>query len=106
MGKLCHAMEMKQAVALHQRQIRPGIHCLVNAVELGRIVEVRKDVLVTMCPLMGGRTRLLPDQKLEQRYSMCDLAPLGLSVLGARRENCRNAPRSKAARDVSVQLKP
>jgi hypothetical protein len=41
---------------------------------------------------MGGRTRLLPDQKLEQRYSICDLAPLGRSVLGARREGCRDVP--------------
>jgi hypothetical protein len=52
----------------------------VNAVELGRIVEVGQDILVTMCPLMGGRTRLLPDEELDQRHSMCDLAPLGLSV--------------------------
>src|SRR6516165_11895442 len=92
MGKLRHAMEMEQPAALHQRQVRPGIHCLVNAVELGRIVEVRQDVLVTMCPLMGGRTRLLPNEELDQRHSMCDLAPLGRSVLGARHEDCRDLP--------------
>ena len=29
---------------------------------------------------MGGCTRLLPDQNLDQRYSMCNLAPLGRSI--------------------------
>jgi hypothetical protein len=41
---------------------------------------------------MGDRTRLLPDQDLDHRYSMCDLAPLALGVLGARYEYCRDAP--------------
>jgi hypothetical protein len=41
---------------------------------------------------MNGRTGLLPDQELDQRHSMRDLTALGLRVLGARHENCRNTP--------------
>jgi hypothetical protein len=41
---------------------------------------------------MGGRTRLLPDEELNQRHFMCDLAPLGRSVLGARHEDCCDVP--------------
>jgi len=71
--------------------------------------QVGKDVLVTMCPLMRGRTRLLPDEELDQRHAMCDLAPLSRSVFGAWCEDCatcRHASRFKATRDVSLQLKP
>jgi len=97
MGKLRHPMEMKQPAALHQRQVRPGIHCLVNAVELRRVVEVGHDFLVTMCPLMDGRPGLLPDQELDQRHSMCNLAALCLRVSGARYERCRDTPPRIAA---------
>jgi hypothetical protein len=41
---------------------------------------------------MGGRTRLSPDEQLDQRHSMRDLAPLGLGVLGMRHENRRDLP--------------
>src|SRR5262249_49847598 len=88
MGKLRHPMEMKQPAALHQRQVRPGIHCLVNAVELRRVVEVGHDFLVTMCPLMDGRPGLLPEINATPcaiwRRSVCAFLARGTNAAATR----------------------
>ena len=47
---------------------------------------------ISMCPLMDGRTSLLPDQELGQRHRTCDLPALGLRVSGVRHENRRDVP--------------